>query len=190
MPAFALQYRELLPDGVERELDQLVAALNATFDANHDGDTGDHADIRADSLTARPTSAKLRWSGQLQFLTGRVLLDEEGNNSHVAGLRPLQWTADVHNYNPPGGRFAFLIEVDTDANRNITGLERYARQKQLCIFGNRGNFTVTLKHNSGSSTYYNRFGLPNSADVVLGSSEYAWLYYDVGSEIWRAVSLL
>ncbi len=190
MPAFGLQFRELLPYGVEQELDQLVAALNGFVDENHDGDSGDHTDIAADSLTARPSNGILDMTGRFRFLKGRFLLDEEGNSSHVAGLRPLQWTASVNDYNPPGARDAFVIECDTDADRNITGLERGTRQKQLVIFGNRGNYNITVKHNNSSSLYYNRFGLPNSVDLVLGSNEYAWFYYDVGSEIWRAVSLL
>jgi hypothetical protein len=118
------------------------------------------------------------------------MFDEPGNSVHVAGLRPAQWIADVHNYNPPGSQHAFLIECDTDSDRSITGLERHARQKQLVIFGNRGNFNITLEHNHASSLSYNRFGLPANTDIVLGSNEYIWLYYDVGSEIWRSVSVL
>lgn len=189
MPAFGLQYRELLPYGVEQELDQLVAALNGFVDENHDGDSGDHTDIVADSLSAG-TSGIVELDGRFRFVKGRLLLDAEGNNSHVAGLRPLQWTASVNDYNPPGVRDAFVIECDTDADRNITGLERGTRQKQLLIFGNRGNYNITFKHNNASSLYYNRFSGPNGADMVLGSGEYAWLYYDVGTEIWRPVSLL
>jgi len=188
MPAFGLQFRELLPYGVEQELDQLVAALNGFVDQNHDGDSGDHTDILADSLAAR--SGPLDVSSNVRFLKGRFLFDELGNQSHVAGLRPLQWTADVHNYNPPGIDTAFLVECDTDADRSITGLERGDRQKQLLIFGNRGNYNITLEHNHASSLYSNRFGLPGNTDIVLGSAEYIWLYYDVGSEIWRAVSVL
>ncbi len=189
MPAFGLQFRELLPYGVEQELDQLVAALNGFVDQNHDGDSGDHTDIIADSLSAG-ASGIVELDGRFRFVKGRLLLDGLGNDSHVAGLRPLQWTADVHNYNPPGAATAFLIECDTDADRSITGLERGTRQKQFVVFGNRGNYNITLEHNHASSTYYNRFGMPNSVDLVLGSNEYVWLYYDVGSEIWRAVSVL
>lgn len=185
-----LSFRELLPAGVDLELDALLATLNATIEAQHDGDTGEHTDITADSLATRRTDRLLPINARLNFTRGSWLFDAVGNSSHVVGLRPPQWTASVNDYNPAGLLDAFIVEVDTDADRNITGLDRGQRQKRLLIFGNRGNYNVTLKHNSSSSTYYNRFGCPNSADVVLGSNEYIWLFYDVGSEIWRCVSVL
>ena len=190
MPALSLQYRELLPPGVELELDQLITTINAAFETDHDGDTGKHAAVQLDSLTANDTNLLLPLTGTLKILKGRIYLDEPGNNTHIAGVRPLQLTANVHNYNPPGGKTALIIEVTSDADRSVTGLERYDRQKQLVIFGNRGNFNITLEHDHASSTSSNRFGLPANTDVVLGASEYILLYYDVGSEIWRAVSFL
>lgn len=183
MALLTLQYRELLPYGVEQEFDALIATLNRVFAENHT-DQGDHGDVTMESLTAT-TANVLPVTGSLRFLKGRILLDALGNSSHVAGLRPAQWTADVHNYNPPGSQHAFMIECDTDADRSITGLERHARQKQIVVFGNRGNFNITLEHNHASSSSWNRFGLPGGSDLVLASQEYAWLYYDVGSEIWR-----
>jgi hypothetical protein len=185
---FAVRFRELLPDGTDREFSALMPRLNSVLGADHDIDTGEHTDVTLDSLTARDGDLEL--TGNLRFLKGKILLDELGNSSHVAGLRPPQWTGDQHNYNPPGADYAFLIECTTDADRNLTGLERHWRQKQLVIFGNTGNFNITLKHNHTSSVYYNRFGFPNNADLVIGASEYVWLYYTVGAEIWRAVSLV
>lgn len=185
-----LSYRELLPAGVDLELDAVLATLNATLEQEHDGDTGQHQAITCDSLSTRRGDRLLPIDGKLNFRRGAWLFDEPGNSSHVVGLRPQRWTASVNDYNPSGLPEAVIVEVDTDADRNITGLERGQRQKRLLIFGNRGNYTVTLKHNSSSSTYYNRFGCPNTADVTINSNEYVWLWYDVGSEIWRVVSVL
>jgi hypothetical protein len=190
MAGFEVQFRELFPPGVEQEFDQLTTNLNAAFNENHHAGTGEHSDVILDTLAARNSSNVIPLTGSIRFLKGRIMLDEPGNSVHVAGLRPAQWTGDVHNYNPPGSQHSFTIECDTDSDRSITGIERHARQKQLIIFGNRGNFNITLEHNHASSTVYNRFGLPNSSDVVVGSGEYIWLYYDVGSELWRAVSVL
>ena len=185
-----LSFRELLPPGVDLELDAVLATLNGTIEQEHDGDTGQHAAITCDSLSTRRTDRLLPIDGRLQFQRGAWLFDVIGNQTHVAGIRPQQWTGSVNDYNPSGLYEAVIVEVSTDADRNITGLERGNRQKRLLIFGNRGNYNVTLKHNSASSTYYNRFGCPNSADVVLNSNEYVWLFYDVGAEIWRVVSVL
>lgn len=185
-----LSYRELLPSGVDLELDAILSAVNATIETEHDGDTGEHAAITCDSLATRRSDRLLPIDGRLNFTRGAWLFDAPGNSTHVVGIRPQQWTGSVNDYNPSGLNEAVILEVDTDADRNITGLERAQRQKRLLIFGNRGNYTVTVKHNSGSSQYYNRFGCPNAADVSVGSNEYIWLYYDVGSEIWRVVSVL
>jgi len=185
-----LSFRELLPPGVDLELDAVLAAVNATIEQEHDGDTGAHTAITCDSLSTRRTDRLLPIDGRLTFTKGSWLFDAAGNQTHVIGLRPPQWTASVNDYNPAGLVDAVIVEVETDADRNITGLDRGQRQKRLLIFGNRGNYTVTLKHNNASSQYYNRFGCPNAADVSLGSNEYIWLYYDVGSEIWRVVSVL
>lgn len=190
MALFELQYRELLPSGVDMELDQLTTALNATFEQNHDGDSGEHTDIQVDSIEARNTNNIIPVTGSLRFLKGRILIDAVGNSTHIAGLRPTMWTTHVNNYNPSDAQHAFMIECDTDADRNITGLNRVNRQKQLIIFGNRGNFNITFKHDNAGSLYYNRFGLPNNTDLVVGSGEYIWLYYDVGSEIWRLVGAI
>lgn len=170
------------------DLSQTMDGFAADFEQEHYGSTGEHGDVRLDSLAARGT--RLPITGILQFLGGAWLFDAEGNNSHTIGLRPIQWTATQNDYNPPGMSDALIVEVDTDADRSITGLQRIARQKRLLIFGNRGNYNVTFKHNNAGSLYYNRFAGPNAADMILGSGEYAWLYYDVGSEIWRAVSLI
>jgi hypothetical protein len=172
----------------DTDLAETVDALQTDFEQQHFGSTGAHGDVTLDSLSARTYGAKLPITGILQFLGGGWLLDREGNNDHVAGLRPEDWTGDQHNYNPPGLPAALMIEISTDAARSITGIARGTRHKRLLIFGNRGNYNVTLEHDHASSTSTNRFGLPGNLDIVLSSSEYIWLYYDVGSEIWRAVS--
>lgn len=176
----------LLPDPFEQ--DDTISALATDFEQEHYGNTGAHGDVTADSLSAR--GERLPITGVLQFMGGAWLMDEEGNSSHVAGLRPIQWDGTQNDYNPPGLIDAIQVEVDTDADRSITGIQRHARQRRLLIFGNRGNYTVTLKHDDAGSTYYNRFGLPNDVDLAIGSNEYVWLSYDVGSEIWRVVSVL
>ena len=178
----------LLPDPFDQ--DSRLDALEVDFEQEHYGSTGAHGAITCDSMTARAATNRLPVTGTLEFLRGAWLFDAVGNSSHVIGLRPIQWTGRQDNYSPPGLADAFIVEVDTDADRSITGIARAARQKRLLIFGNRGNFTVTLEHNDSNSLYHNRFGCPNSVDLVIGSNEYVWLYYDVGSEIWRVISVL
>lgn len=192
MAAFDLQYRELLPFGTELELDQLVSALNATIEENHYSESGEHSAIKLDSLTTRNADStyQIKIDGSLKFVKTGLYFDEPGNNDHVTGLRPLIWSANQNDYNPPGINTCILLECESASDRDITGIQRNGRHKRLLIFGNRGNTNITLKHNNAGSTYYNRFGLPGNTDVVLNSAEYIWLYYDVGSEIWRTVSII
>ena len=192
MAAFDLQYRELLPFGTELELDQLVSALNATIEENHHSDSGEHSAIKLDSLTTRNADStyQIAIDGSLKFLKTGLYFDEPGNNNHVAGLRPVIWAGNQNDYNPPGVNTCILLECESAADRDITGIQRNGRQKRLLIFGNRGNNIITLKHNNAGSVYSNRFGLPGNLDVALGGNEYLWLYYDIGSEIWRTVSVI
>lgn len=182
-------FRDVLPTAVADEFDSFAAAVEAVFETEHDTTTGEHTDVRVDSLGSSDSSVVRMIDGQ-RWLSGPWFVDELDNNDHVAGIRPDDITANQNNYNPPGLSTALVVEVSSDADRSITGLTVTGRQKRLLIFGNRGNFNITLEHDHASSLGVNRFGLPGNLDVVLGSSEYILLYYDVGSEIWRAVSYL
>ena len=187
MALFELQNREHLPEGVAHELEQFTTTIAATFEAEHDGDTGEHTDLILDSITTRDANLKLPITGNLQILQGRLMFDKYGNGVHKASIRPPQIVANVDDYAPAGGRFAFVIEVSTDADREMSGLECYERFKQLCILGNYGNFNLTLLHNDAGSKNSNRFGLPGGNPYVLGSGEYTWLYYNTATQVWRIV---
>lgn len=185
--AFAQKFRDHLTEGAAAEFEQLVATLNGFTETEHDED-GTHMAVTCDSLATRDTSRnRLPVTGNLVFLKGGLYIDEDGSQLHRAGLRPPQWTASQNNYNPEGLRDALVVEVDTDADRNLTGIAVVGRQKRLLLFGNRGNFVVTLKHNSTSSIAVHRIAISGAADMALGSGEYVWLYYDIGSALWRVV---
>lgn len=176
----------LTTDALGQDLD----SIQTDFEQQHYGSTGEHGDVTLDSLAARVVGAKLPISGTLQFLTGAWLFDREGNNDHVAGLRPDEWTGDQHNYNPPGFDRCFMVEVSTDAARSITGFKRIARIKRLFGFWNRGNYDITMEHNHASSESYNRIAGPNGVDLVVGPNEGVLVWYDVGSEIHRIWGVL
>lgn len=123
------------------------------------------------------------WS--LRWLNGPWLADPDGNSTHVAILRPPKWAANQHDYAPQGIDTALGMEVETDAARNLTGVKIAARSKRFLLIVNVGNFAITIKHNDATSAAVNRFGLPAGNDLVLGSAEMAWMFYSVGSEVWR-----
>ena len=188
MSVFSLQYRELLPRGVELELDQLIVGLNTTFDRQHNGFDASHTDVTLDSITSKDTlNSLIPISGNLQMLKGGFLFDPIGNQTHVAVRRPPQILANQNNYSPEGIGLAFGFEIESDAARQITGIDRFNRTKKVIMLGNRGNYTITLKHNNSSSLYHNRFAFTGNVDFLLLSGGYIFLYYDVGSEIWRQI---
>lgn len=123
------------------------------------------------------------WS--LRWLRGPWLADPDGNSTHIAVLRPPQWTGNQNDYQPQGIDTALGMEIETDAARTLTGLHVSARSKRFFLIVNVGNFAITIKHASASSAAVNRFGLPANADLVLGSAEMAWMFYSVGSQVWR-----
>lgn len=128
-------------------------------------------------------STNAPWS--LRWLNGPWLADPDGNSTHVAILRPPTWAGNQHDYAPTGIDTALGMELETDAARNLTGVKIAARSKRFLLIVNVGNYAITIKHNDPSSAAVNRFGLPAGADLVLGSAEMAWMFYSVGSEVWR-----
>lgn len=182
-----LRYRDLLDDGPQQEFEQLVAALNKRWNIDH-LPSGAHGDMTVSSIAPNDTvNSLISWTGTKEWLKGAWYFDELIRDNDNAMLRPVQWAANQNNYNPPGLSTAFGMEVETDADRDLTGIFVHRLQKRLLLFGNRGNFVVTLKHNSSSSLQPNRIFGAGAADVVLSSGEYVWLYFDVGSKGWRVV---
>lgn len=185
---------------LEEELDQVYATMSQTFTREHD-EEGRHTNIRPDSVTnlyhnpqnLLPSASRgggiLRENSGHQWLLGPWIFDELGNDSHHAVLRPPQWTANQNNYAPAGIDTAFGMEIESDAARDLTGISVGGhRQKRLMWLINVGNYDITIKHNSSSSIAANRFGLVGSADVTLSSGAMAWVYYSVGSEVWRILT--
>lgn len=171
---------------LEEEFDGLAASIGATWDREHDPDTGGHTDVSLNSVAANNEEDVIGVLSGLRLLLGPLLVDLPGNNAHQAGLRPPIITGNQNNYAPAGIDSAIVVEVESDAGRDITGIRHYrTRQKRILVLGNRGNFTITLRHNNASSIGTNRFSFYTGADIALSSSEYIILWYDVGSEIWR-----
>jgi len=187
--AFPEQLTGLL-EPVRDELDHLVARINGGFGVEHAGD-GTHSDITPDSVTTTEIASLLefiRIEAGLKFLSGPWLFCEEGNDSFSkAALRATQITADQNDYNPNGLSRAIILEIESDAARTVTGITVARRQRRWLQVVNRGNFTITLSHNSGSSSAVNRMFFPAAANYGLRSGECALFYYDVGSEIWRPI---
>lgn len=96
-------------------------------------------------------------------------------------ITPSQITSNQNNYNPTGLSMAAVIRLDSDAARNITGLDG-GTDGRILILINKGSFPITLKSESSSSTAGLRFGFPS--DVVLGAKICTALIYDSTASRW------
>jgi hypothetical protein len=172
------------------DLQQMTEAAfvetGAQIDQQHDGQ-GAHTDVTLDSIGARTPGELVDVDAGLRFTLGPWILDGDGNpNSPTAAIRTDQITSTQHDYNPPGLATALVVELESDAARTISGIVTQRRRRLLQLV-NRGNYTITLSHNSGSTAQY-RFAFSGAVDFPLRSGGWVWLYYDTGSPIWRGES--
>jgi hypothetical protein len=178
VPAYALQ----------RLTEDAFVGTAAMLDQQHDGQGG-HTNVTLESLAPRVDGDLVEIAAGLRFTLGPWVLDADGNpNTPVAAIRVPQITANQNDYNPPGLATALVVELDSDAARTITGLVTSKRRRILKLV-NRSNYTITLSHNSGSSTAAYRFAFSGSVDYPLRSGGYLELYYEPGAPIWRGESM-
>jgi hypothetical protein len=84
----------------------------------------------------------------------------------TGSISPAQITANQNNYNPTGLATATILNLTSDAARDITGIVAQSNGRLLVLM-NSGGYTITLKENSGSSSAANRFYLPGAADYGI-----------------------
>lgn len=94
-----------------------------------------------------------------------------------------QITSDRNNYDisQADGGFA---RIYSDAARSITGFAEYLPVSPIRLF-NAGSYSITLKHQSSSSTAGSRIICPSGVDYVLVSNASVVAYYDTYAGRWR-----
>ncbi|MPZ20131.1 MAG: hypothetical protein GEV06_19770 [Luteitalea sp.] len=179
------------PYAEQRNIEDGFVEAEAMITQEHDA-FGAHTHITALSLDqARDRSdALLEMRAGLRFLGGPWAFEGDGGAAPLGGgavLRAAPITANQNNYAPDGIEEAVILELESDAARTITGISRGAllARRRFLYLVNRGNFTLTLAHNSGSSVAGNRIAVSGGQDFVLRTGGVALGYYDSGSEIWR-----
>lgn len=98
-------------------------------------------------------------------------------------VAPAQITANQNDYAPTDLVIADTLAINSDAARDITGIAAAAFAGRRLTLPNTGNFAITLKHASGSSSAANQFILPGGADLVLDANDVVELLYR-GSRWW------
>ncbi len=96
---------------------------------------------------------------------------------------PSQITSNQNDY---AGATADINRLSSDAARDITGFSGGADGKTLVLV-NVGSNTITLKHQSTSSTAANRIIVPWAADYILAADGAAVLVYDNTTSRWRVI---
>ncbi|MEM8575518.1 MAG: hypothetical protein AAGF48_12885 [Pseudomonadota bacterium] len=102
-------------------------------------------------------------------------------------ISPAQITANQNNYAPTGINAAAVVRVDSDAARNITGISASQIEGRVLVLQNDGANTITLPHESASSTAANRFDLQDDTDFELKAGGAVVLIYDDTADRWRLV---
>ncbi len=96
-------------------------------------------------------------------------------------------TGSVNDWNPTGLSTAHTIRLASDGAYNITGITAQAAGTLLRII-NLSAFTITLKHQSGSSSAGNKINGKGAADIVVVTLDAVNLMYDSGSTAWIKAS--
>lgn len=112
-------------------------------------------------------------------------LDHEGNQTFKQTTKA-QITSNQNNYDTGEGVWFVLT---SDAARTLTGILGSATTdegREVVLFNN-GSFTITLAHQSASSSDGNRLAIDSGADLGLGAGQVVRMVYhaDGSGSRWR-----
>lgn len=133
-----------------------------------------------------------RTAGMRATTNGVPVLSIEGaTNAAGAALRsipltPAALSANQDNYNPGVARF-YRLSATTPVT--LTGLSISQQDGQDFEVWNVGPSSITLAHQSTSSTATNRFLNKGGVDIVLAPDEIAKVRYDGATQRYRATKL-
>jgi hypothetical protein len=100
-------------------------------------------------------------------------------------ISPAQITANQNDYNPTGVATASVLQLSSDASRNITGLAGGAEGRLVSLI-NVGSQPIVLTDESSSSSAANRFTL--GASLTVAAKQAALLRYDGTAARWRLIA--
>jgi hypothetical protein len=141
--------------------------------------------VGSDAFKLKVSPDGSAWADALSIdqTTGNLALPRGVALSGV--IAPPQITANQNDFNPASLASAAVMQLSSDAARNITGLAAGADGRIISII-NVGSQTITLVNESASSTAANR--LTFGADLTLLPRQAAILRYDGTTSRWQAIS--
>lgn len=130
-------------------------------------------------------------SAKTQGADATVVSKNEWNDAHsitafeLSGdTSPSQIAADQNDYNPSGLADTAVLRLTSDAMRTLTGIAG-GSDGRILIIHNVGDYPITLKRESASSTAANRFAA--AQDITIFPNEGTLLQYDSTSSRWRTL---
>lgn len=180
---FGVKFFELLGAGEQLEFDALNKSLRGYMLVEHKDD-GTHSAVTADSVTTPSLVGPCAVSGRTTLENLAI--------SASAVFTPSQITANQNDYNPfVSGKaaleHALVLRISSDAARTITGFAAPSTAQPLLLLVNTGEFTISLSHQSSSSSADNRIDCPGAANFSLTQKKCAWIWYDQESDNWRVI---
>lgn len=185
---YGIRYREEIKDpAVVKELDDFFAWIKGYLGTslNEDGTlrllSNRGQDINGDTSIVQQIEAEEgHW-----WKRGPWIFDTP--TSHDAFIyTPTLPASTINDFAPRGIDTAIGIEFNLGGNISITGIKAPAgNYRRLLVIRNQSaSSTITLKHANTSSAELNRFDNPGAVDIVVGSKQTAWLYYDADNRRW------
>lgn len=121
-------------------------------------------------------------------VNGTICADNIDDSIVIGSSTPTALSADQNNYAPTLGRLN-RWQTDNLGNRTVTGLAGGVDGMTITIVNVGSPDTITLSHESASSTAANRFSNgPSALDITLGAAgDAATFIYDGTSSRWRYI---
>jgi hypothetical protein len=126
-----------------------------------------------------------------------TLLEASGAPTDLVGptlqltpaITPAALTTSQNNYAPTGGGGASVWRISATTPVNITGLAVGQADGDVYVITNVGSSTITLVHESASSTAANRLSCPGADSIVLATLSTAMFIYDGTAARFRCIAV-
>lgn len=147
--------------------------------------------ISATSLDVSTTGTAINTAGTGVFGTvsasnlNGTSLTVAGTTAVTSDISTSLISANTDNWSPTGINGASVVQISTDASRNLTGIVG-GFDGRLMSLVNTGSNNVVLKNNT-TSTAANRFLTPSADDVTLTPNAALLLQYDATASRWRII---
>lgn len=119
----------------------------------------------------------------LVLCNGSSFICNETQLASVIELSPVQITATQNDYNPTGLAGMRSLRINSDARRNVTGLQGGYLGRVLAVH-NVGTFPIPFTYEDAASSAANRFAF----GITLGGGQSMEIQYDSTSSRWRLKS--